>query len=75
MDKLTVFFGILSGTAISGALIAICVALGYPALWVVLVSIVLGFSIAWPGARIAANGVRAWQGKAQDRSTRTDPTE
>ncbi|MFX0546538.1 hypothetical protein ACEWPL_013430 [Roseovarius sp. S1116L3] len=77
MDKLLVFLTLLSGTAIAGALIAICWALGYTSFWAVLASLVAGFSIAWPGAQIAVQGIRAAQSAREDqaRSTRTDPTE
>ncbi|MFX0543774.1 hypothetical protein ACEWPM_019010 [Roseovarius sp. S4756] len=77
MDKLLVFLTLLSGTAISGALIAICFSLGYTSFWAVLASIVAAFSIAWPGAQIAVQGIRAARQARDDqaRSTKTDPTE
>ena len=77
MDKLLVFLTILSGSAISGALIAICWALDYTSFWAVLASIVAAFAIAWPGAQIAVQGIRRAQRMTDDqaRSTKTDPTE
>jgi len=77
MDKLLIFLTLISGTAISGALIAMCFALGYTSFWAVLASVVAAFSIAWPGAQLAARALRAGldDPSAQRRSTRTDPTE
>jgi len=77
MDKLLVFLTLLSGSAISGALIIICWTLGYTSFWAILASIVAAFGIAWPGAQIAAQGIRKAQRMTDDqtRSTKTDPTE
>ncbi len=77
MDKLLVFLTLLSGAAIAGTLIAICVTLGYTSGWAILASIVAGLSIAWPGAQIVVAGLRAGQTAREDqaRSTKTDPTE
>lgn len=77
MDKLLVFLTILSGSAISGALIVICWTLDYTSLWAILASVAAGFAIAWPGAQIAVHGIRNARRLTDDqaRSTKTDPTE
>ena len=77
MDRLALFLTGLSAAAVAGALIMVCVSLGYTSFWAIAISVGLALSIAYPSATIVARSVRLWQarGKGQARSTSTDPTE
>lgn len=77
MDRLALYLTWLSAAAVAGALIAVCVSLGYTSFWMVAICIILAISIAYPSATLVARSVRIWQKYREDqqRSTRTDPTE
>lgn len=58
MDRLAIYLTLLSGSAITGAIVITGLAMGYYSVWTIVIGAVTGFLLAWPTSYMISRRIK-----------------